>query len=103
MPKKRVYNSSTGRKYGPGTYDHAYGKKTSKQRSARNKARRKKLASLTKVHGKAKAKAMLKGKDVAHKRAVSKGGGNRSSNLKVSSVKANRGRRGEGGRKRKKK
>lgn len=103
MPKKRVYNASTGRKYGPGTYDGEYGKKTSRQRSARNKARRKKLASLTKVHGKAKAKAMIKGKDVAHKRSISKGGGNGSSNLRVSSVKANRGRKGEGGRKRGKK
>lgn len=99
MPAKRKYDKAHGRVYTGNSYDARYGRKTSKQRSARNKARRKKLASLTKRHGKVKAKQMLKGKDVSHRRSISKGGGNSSRNLSVSSVAANRGRRGEGNRK----
>lgn len=54
-----------------------------KNRSNRNKARR----LMIKKHGKAK----LDGKDVDHKRPMKKGGGNRMSNLRIRSVKANRG------------
>lgn len=38
------------------------------------------------------------GKTVEHKQSLGKGGGNGMSNLKVSSVKENLGRKGEGGR-----
>ena len=54
-----------------------------KNRSNRNKARR----LMIKKHGKAK----LDGKDVDHKRPMKKGGGNSMSNLRIRSVKANRG------------
>lgn len=92
--KKHVYNASTGRKYGPGTVDYAYGKKTSKKRSQRNKARRVMLSILTKRYGsKAKAKAAMKGKDVDHKTPISKGGKNTPSNLRLQSRKKNRGRK----------
>lgn len=100
MPAKRKYNKSTGRKYTGDSYDARYGRKTSKQRSERNKARRAVKAKLTKKYGKAKAEQMMKGKDVAHKKSISKGGKNGSSNLKLSSPASNRGRRGEGNRKR---
>lgn len=54
-----------------------------KKRSERNKARRK----MEKKVG----KAALKGKDVAHKKPLSKGGSNQSSNLSVQSKSKNRG------------
>jgi hypothetical protein len=54
-----------------------------KNRSNRNKARR----LMIKKHGKAK----LKGKDVDHKHPMKKGGGNGMKNLRIRSVKANRG------------
>ena len=54
-----------------------------KNRAKRNKAR----ATMKKKVGAAK----LKGKDVGHKRPLSKGGSNRASNLKVQSRKTNRG------------
>jgi len=53
------------------------------QRSARNKARR----AMAKVVG----EAALRGKDVDHKRPLSKGGTNSLSNLRVRSVHSNRG------------
>lgn len=99
MPTKRKYNKSTGRKYTGDSYDAKFARKNSKKRSEQNKARRAKLASLTKKHGAAKAKAMLKGKDVAHIKPLSKGGTNAPSNLKVQSPSKNRGRAGEGARK----
>ncbi len=55
---------------------------------------------LTEKHGAAKAESMMKGKDVAHKKALSSGGSNAVSNLKLVSRKKNRGRAGEGNRKR---
>lgn len=91
--KKHVYNKSTGRKYGPGSYDHAYGKKTSKQRSQRNKARRAVRASLAAKYGAKKAASMLKGKDVDHIKPIAKGGKNGKSNLRISTKRANRGRK----------
>lgn len=54
-----------------------------KNRSNRNKARR----LMIKKHGKAK----LDGKDVDHKHSMKNGGGNSLSNLRIRSVKANRG------------
>jgi hypothetical protein len=54
-----------------------------KNRSNRNKARR----LMIKKHGKAK----LDGKDVDHKRPMKNGGGNHMNNLRIRSVKANRG------------
>jgi hypothetical protein len=54
-----------------------------KNRSNRNKARR----LMIKKHGKAK----LDGKDVDHKRPMKNGGGNGLKNLRIRSVKANRG------------
>jgi hypothetical protein len=54
-----------------------------KNRSNRNKARR----LMIKKHGKAK----LEGKDVDHKKPMKKGGGNHMKNLRIRSVKANRG------------
>jgi hypothetical protein len=100
VPRKRKYNSSTGRKYGPGSYDYKYGKRTSKQRSNRNKARRAVFNRLAEKYGKTKAAQMLKGKDISHIRSISKGGTNAKGNLKISSVKKNRGRANEGNRKR---
>ena len=52
-----------------------------KKRALRNSAR----ASMEKTHGD------LTGKDVDHKKPLRKGGGNGKSNLRVSSVKKNRG------------
>lgn len=54
-------------------------------RSARNKARR----MMEKEWG----KAALKGKDVDHKKPLSKGGSNSRSNLQVTSVKYNRSKK----------
>lgn len=99
MPAKRKYNKSTGRTYTGNSYDAKYGRKTSQQRSERNKARRAVFNKLAKKYGKAKAEEMMKGKDVAHVKSISKGGKNNSSNLKLSSPAKNRGRRGEGNRK----
>lgn len=98
MPRK--YNKSTGRKYTGSSYDAKYGRRTSKTRSKRNQARRIMKKHLTKKHGAKKAESMMKGKDVAHKKPLSKGGTNAPSNLKLASRKKNRGRVGEGNRKR---
>jgi hypothetical protein len=53
------------------------------QRSARNKARR----EMEKLVG----EAAIRGKDIDHKRPLSKGGSNNLSNLRVRSVHSNRG------------
>jgi len=53
------------------------------KRSARNKARR----AMVKKHG----AAAVAGKDVDHKKPLRKGGGNGMSNLRLRSVKSNRG------------
>jgi len=96
MPKKRKFNKSTGRSYTGNSYDARYGRAHSQQRSESNKARRAVFNGLAKKHGKAKARQMMRGKDVAHKSA---NGGNFLSNLKLSSPAKNRGRAGEGNRK----
>jgi hypothetical protein len=54
------------------------------------KKRAKRNAARAKVK-KAKGAAAVKGKDVGHKRPLSKGGGNSAGNLKVQSKKKNRG------------
>ena len=92
MAKKRVYNKSTGRDY---EYDKKYQKSPSqvKNRVARNKARRQKKAELTKKHGKSKAEKMMNGKDVDHKRPLSKGGSNAKSNRRLISASKNRARK----------
>jgi len=65
-------------------YRDYHGKPSQRRnRSNRNKARR----LMIKKHGKAK----LEGKDVDHKKPMKKGGGNHMSNLRIRSVKANRG------------
>lgn len=63
--------------------DHA-SKKKKRQRAMRNKARK----TMEKIYG----KEALKGKDVDHKRPLSRGGSNSRSNLRVMSIKKNRGR-----------
>jgi hypothetical protein len=87
--KKHIYNKSTGRRYGG--YDRRYGKKTVEHRSQRNKARRIVLASLIKKYGTTRAKAMMKGKDVDHKKPIAAGGSNRLSNLRLLDPEKNRG------------
>lgn len=64
------------------------------KRSARNKARR--------MMEKELGKSALKGKDVDHKKPLSRGGSNNRSNLQVLSVKENRGTKNIGIKKRKK-
>ena len=59
--------------------------KEQKQNRAKRNAARAKVAKRV-------GKAALKGKDVDHKRMLSKGGGNGKGNLRVTSVKKNRGR-----------
>lgn len=54
-----------------------------KKRSMRNKAR----AEMEKVYG----EAALRGKDVDHKKGLRDGGSNAKSNLRIATVKANRG------------
>jgi regulator of replication initiation timing len=89
--KKRVYNKSTGRDY---SYDKEYNKKTVKQRVSRNKARAMMLEKLKKRLGsKTEAKAMMRGKDVDHKRPIRSGGTSSSKNIRLRSVALNRGRR----------
>lgn len=77
-------NKKTGRNY---AYDKEYQKsqKQVKNRVKRNAARR----EMTKTRG----KAAMKGKDVDHKKALSKGGGNGKKNLRLTSPKKNRGRK----------
>ena len=92
MKSKRKNNKSTGRDY---SYDKKYQSSPQqvKNRVARNKARRQTKASLVKKHGKAKAASMLKGKDVDHKRPLSKGGSNHKSNRRLISKSKNRARK----------
>lgn len=80
-------------------YDKAYGKATVAHRVKRNQARAIMKEKLTERYGAAKAEQMMKGKDVAHIKPVSKGGTNAPSNLKLQPRSANRGRKGEGARK----
>ena len=71
----------------PKEYDEYHGKPLQKKhRALRNAAR----AKMTAARGE---KALLRGKDVDHKRPLSKGGTNARSNLRVTSVAKNRGRK----------
>lgn len=80
-------------------YDKAYGKATVAHRVKRNQARAIMKRKLTERYGAARADQMMKGKDVAHIKPVTKGGTNTPSNLKLQAKSANRGRKGEGARK----
>lgn len=77
-------NKATGRDY---SYDTKYqdSKKQVANRVKRNAARRAVVA--------AKGKAAVKGKDVDHKKPLSKGGSNSMSNLRVTTKKKNRSRK----------
>lgn len=79
-------------------YDKAYNKRTVADRVKRNQARAMVLKELTAKYGASRAASMMKGKDVAHNKSVRSGGGNSKSNLKLQSVAVNRGRKGEGAR-----
>lgn len=79
-------------------YDKSYGKATVGDRVKRNQARAIMEDKLAERYGEARAKQMMKGKDVAHKVPVTKGGTNAPSNLVLQSKSANRGRKGEGAR-----
>jgi 5-methylcytosine-specific restriction endonuclease McrA len=89
--KKHVYNKSTGRTY---VYDKAYeSSKTQKQhRAERNLARAEIKKHLTDKYGAKKAKAMLDGKDVDHIKPLKDGGKTTKKNIRILSVKKNRGR-----------
>lgn len=82
--KRKGSNKATGRDY---DYDTKYQDKPEQvaNRVKRNKARR----EMTR----AKGKAAMKGKDVDHKKPLSKGGSNSKSNLRLVSKKKNRGRK----------
>ena len=82
--KRPKSNKATGRDY---SYDKQY-QKTKKQvsnRVKRNAARRE--------MEKSKGKAALRGKDVDHKKPLSKGGGNGKKNLRLTSKSKNRARK----------
>lgn len=91
--RRKPYNKAHGRRYKKGSYDYRNNNTTTarRNRNLRLKARRRKLKSLTKRYGKAKAKRMMKGKDVAHKRSLRSGGSNKASNTRLMSRKKNRG------------
>ena len=79
--KKRIWNKSTGRDYSrEAAYDASPARK--KARAQRNKAR-----SLLAKKGLVR---VGDGKDVGHKKAISKGGKNSASNLMVQNASANR-------------
>lgn len=90
--KKRVNNKSTGRNY---DYDKKYQSSPQqvKNRVARNKARREIKKELTTKYGAKEAARMLKGKDVDHKKPLSKGGSNKKSNRRLISASKNRARK----------
>ena len=94
MPKKRKpYNKANGRKYGPGSYDSTYLKKTVNDRVKRNAARAKVKSGLVKKYGKKKATSMLKGKEVDHIKSLKRKGSNSRSNLRLLSTSKNRARK----------
>lgn len=82
------------KKFNKAAYDKKFNARPEQRRnrSNRNKARRKMAKKV--------GKKALKGKDVGHKKPLSKGGGNSYKNLTLSSPSKNRGRVGEGNRKR---
>jgi hypothetical protein len=75
------------------TYDKKYNKATIKERSQRNKARRIMLKELSSRYGVSRAKEMMKGMDVDHKRTIKDGGTNSVSNLRLSKPSVNRARK----------
>lgn len=88
--KKRVHNKSTGRDY---SYDKEYNKKTVKERVMRNQARSAMKKKLEKQWGVAKAKVIMKDKDVDHIRPIKNGGKNTSKNIRLISKSKNRARK----------
>lgn len=88
MAKKRHNDKAHGRSY---IYDLAYEKKHLKDREERNLARRQALAHFTSKYGVAKAKQMLKFKDIDHIKSLSSGGSNKKSNRRIRSRHSNRG------------
>lgn len=92
MSKKRVYNKSTGRDY---KYDTEYqsSPEQRKNRSNRNKARREIFNALKDKVGEAKAKQIMNGKDVDHKKPIKDGGSNNRKNLRLISKSKNRARK----------
>ena len=82
--RRKGSNKATGRKY---SYDTEYQDRPEQvaNRVKRNKARRE--------MAKSKGKAAMKGKDVDHKKPLSKGGSNSKGNLRLASKKKNRGRK----------
>lgn len=80
-------------------YDKKYNQATVDHRVKRNQARAIMKKNLAEKYGEARAEQMMKGKDVAHKVPVSKGGSNSIRNLVLQPKSANRGRKGEGARK----
>lgn len=90
--KRKPYNKSTGRKYKGKSYDAKYSRRTRSSRASRGRARTVVLNRLIKG-GKSRTAAIayMKGKDVAHKDGNSSN--NSSGNLKLQSVKGNRGRK----------
>lgn len=83
------------------TYDHKYNHATIEQRSERNRARALVLKKLSNHYGPAKAKAMLKGKDIDHKKAIKDGGKTTLSNLQAITVHKNRTKKPKNFKKRK--
>lgn len=101
MPKKKAtkkkaarkpYSKATGRSYAPGSYDHTYNNTpvARRNRAARMRALRAARKKLVAKHGAKKAATMTKGKELDHKRALSKGGSNNASNTKFIAKSANR-------------
>lgn len=62
-----------------------------KEKAARARARYAVLKRLTAKYGAEKAKRMMEGKDVDHVKDIASGGGNSTKNLRLRSVRANRG------------
>ena len=77
-------NLATGRNY---SYDKEYesSKRQIKNRVKRNAARRQ--------IAKSRGRSAIRGKDVDHRRSLKSGGSNKRSNLRIQTIKRNRGRK----------
>lgn len=78
--KKRDYDREVSLR--PASYN--------KEKAARARARYAVLKELTAKHGAAKAKRMMEGKDVDHKKDIASGGSNTKSNLRLRDKSKNR-------------
>jgi 5-methylcytosine-specific restriction endonuclease McrA len=81
---KHIYNKSTGRSYDKGSYDYEYEKSP-----ARKKAHKMRVKARYEMIKEGRV-SRNDGKDVDHKRAISKGGSNNRSNLRVLKASVNR-------------